>query len=83
MQPGDADAADVHAGALADGLEAFENGDVFCGVGAGPIRTGWIISRSNRPSTVCGRTGPAVGGGRYVSLEAAAIGLGAWRIETG
>ena len=32
MQPGGADAADVHAGPLADRLEAFENGDVFCGV---------------------------------------------------
>jgi hypothetical protein len=26
---GRADSADVHAGALADGLEAFQNGDVF------------------------------------------------------
>ena len=33
VQPDGADAADVHAGALADGLEAFEDGDVFCGVG--------------------------------------------------
>jgi hypothetical protein len=30
-----ADAADVHAGALADRLEAFENLDVFGGVGHG------------------------------------------------
>ena len=35
VQAGAADAADVHAGALADGLEPFENGDVFCGVGSG------------------------------------------------
>ena len=33
VQPGGADAADVHAGTLADGLEPFEDGDVFCGVG--------------------------------------------------
>ena len=33
VQAGGADAADVHARALADGLEAFENGDVFRGVG--------------------------------------------------
>ena len=34
VQPGAADAADVHAGALADGLEPLENGDVFgCVVG--------------------------------------------------
>ena len=32
MQAGGADAADVHAGALADRLEPFENGDVFGGV---------------------------------------------------
>ena len=32
VQAGRADAADVHAGALADGLEAFEDGDVFGGV---------------------------------------------------
>ena len=30
MQAGGADAADIHAGTLADGLEPFENGDVFC-----------------------------------------------------
>ena len=30
MEAGGADAADVHAGALADGLEPFEDGDVFC-----------------------------------------------------
>ena len=29
VQAGAADAADVHAGALADGLEPLENGDVF------------------------------------------------------
>ena len=33
MQAGRADAADVHAGALANRLEAFEDGDVFGGVG--------------------------------------------------
>jgi hypothetical protein len=33
MEAGGADAADVHAGALANGLEALENGDVFGGVG--------------------------------------------------
>ena len=32
MQPGGSDAADVHARPAADGLEAFENGDVFRGV---------------------------------------------------
>src|SRR5262249_26804491 len=32
VEAGAADAADVHAGALADGLEAFEDRDVFCGV---------------------------------------------------
>ncbi len=32
-RPGGADAADVHAGTLADRLEPFENGDVFRGVG--------------------------------------------------
>ena len=32
VEPGGADAADVHAGALADGLEPFQDGDVFCGV---------------------------------------------------
>ena len=34
-RPADADAADVHAGALADRLQPFENGDVFRGVVAG------------------------------------------------
>ena len=34
VQAGGADAADVHAGTLADGLEPFEDGDVFgCVVG--------------------------------------------------
>ena len=32
MQSSRADAADVHARPLADGLQAFENGDVFRGV---------------------------------------------------
>ena len=32
VKAGRADATDVHAGALTNGLEAFENGDVFCGV---------------------------------------------------
>ena len=32
VEPGRADAADIHAGALADGLQSFENGDVFGGV---------------------------------------------------
>ena len=32
MQAGAANAADVHAGALPDRLEAFEDGDVFGGV---------------------------------------------------
>ena len=32
VQAGGADAADVHAGPLADRLEPLENGDVFCGV---------------------------------------------------
>ena len=32
VQAGAADAADVHARALADGFEAFENGDVFRGI---------------------------------------------------
>jgi hypothetical protein len=32
MQAGAADAADVHARALADGLEPLEDGDVFCGI---------------------------------------------------
>ena len=40
VQPGGADAADVHAGPLADRLEPFENGDVFRGV------VGHSISRS-------------------------------------
>ena len=35
MEAGAADAADVHAGALANRLEAFEDGDVFGGVGSG------------------------------------------------
>ena len=30
VQAGGADAADVHAGPLADRLEPFEDGDVFC-----------------------------------------------------
>jgi hypothetical protein len=29
VEAGRADAADIHAGTLADGFEAFENGDVF------------------------------------------------------
>jgi hypothetical protein len=29
MEAGAADAADVHAGALPNGLEPFQNGDVF------------------------------------------------------
>src|SRR4051794_9180794 len=32
MQPRGPDAADVHAGALANGLEAFQDGDVFGGI---------------------------------------------------
>src|SRR3954467_5180133 len=32
MEAGRADAPDIHAGALADRLETFENGDVFGGV---------------------------------------------------
>ena len=32
MQAGGADAADVHAGTLANRLEAFEDGDVFGGI---------------------------------------------------
>ena len=36
VQPGAADAADVHAGALANGLETLEDGDVFGGVGCQP-----------------------------------------------
>ena len=32
VQPGRADAADIHAGTLADRLQTFENGDVFRGV---------------------------------------------------
>jgi hypothetical protein len=32
MQSGGADTADVHAGALPNRLEAFQDGDVFCGV---------------------------------------------------
>src|SRR5262245_49008045 len=32
MKPGRADAADIHAGPFANGLEALENGDVFRGV---------------------------------------------------
>ena len=35
VQPGRADAADVHPGALADGLQTFENRDVFRSVVAG------------------------------------------------
>jgi hypothetical protein len=33
MQSGGPDAADVHAGTTANGLEAFENSDVFGGIG--------------------------------------------------
>ena len=33
VEPGGADPTDVHARALANGLEPFENGDVFCCVG--------------------------------------------------
>ena len=32
VKPGGPDAADIHAGAPANGFEALENGDVFCGV---------------------------------------------------
>ena len=32
VKAGRADAADVHSGAFTNGLEAFENGDVFRGV---------------------------------------------------
>jgi hypothetical protein len=35
VQAGRSDAADVHAGAFADGVEALENGDVFRGVAGG------------------------------------------------
>src|SRR5205823_8883913 len=35
MQPGGADAADVHSGTLADRLEALENGDVSRGIARG------------------------------------------------
>ena len=41
-----ADAADVHAGALADGLEPLQDGDVFRGVAAG---------HESRPSVASGR----------------------------
>jgi hypothetical protein len=33
VQPRAPDASNVHAGTLANGLEALEDGDVFCGVG--------------------------------------------------
>jgi len=35
MQSGRPDAADVHARALANRVETFENGDVFGGIAAG------------------------------------------------
>ena len=44
VQAGGADAADVHAGPLADGLEPFENGDVFgCVVGHTSAGIGWRV----------------------------------------
>ena len=33
VQPRAADPADIHAGPVADRLEPFENGDVFCCIG--------------------------------------------------
>jgi hypothetical protein len=35
MEAGGADAADVHAGTLANGLQALEDGDVFGGIRRG------------------------------------------------
>ena len=38
MEPARARRADVHARAQPDGLEALENGDVFCGIGVSAIK---------------------------------------------
>ena len=46
VQSGGADAADVHAGTLADRLEPLENGDVFRGV----VRGCHVYSRVKRRS---------------------------------
>ena len=55
VQPGGADAADVHARSLADRVEAFEDGDVFGGVrGAAHetrIPTCPVVTLSGWPST--------------------------------
>jgi hypothetical protein len=45
MQAGDADAADVHARPLADGLQPFEDGDVFRGVGCAHEDAGIITGQ--------------------------------------
>src|SRR5260370_31045141 len=43
MQPGGTDSTDVHSRTLADRLESFENGDVFCGVARGCHETPWSV----------------------------------------
>jgi hypothetical protein len=47
MKTAAANAADVHAGTLADRLQAFENGDVFCGIGGhSGIGFCWVLQGS-------------------------------------
>ena len=49
MEAGRADAADVHAGPAPDGLEPFENGNVFGGIGG--HRSDRIVQVSSRADT--------------------------------
>ena len=52
MEAGRADAPDVHPRPLADRVEAFENGDVFCGVGRchqrGRVARAWRQAQRGR-----------------------------------
>ena len=55
-EPASVGRPDVHAGTLANGVEAFEDGQVLCGVGAGhPVTVAkepWPTSVPHRPPTV-------------------------------
>ncbi len=45
VQRGLVGAADIHAGAAADGLQAFQNLDVFCGVVLAGAFVGWAAEQ--------------------------------------